>query len=159
MKAISIFFLTIGIVAILFFPLQKASTDSYDSFGLRILGFFSSDSKPSANIFGTTGDLVEFTIQKNAVISGVTQASGLLKGGYFFEGNARGMLLDGNKQVQKTFSITATGDWMTTDAVPFDMTIDASGMLPGSGYIRIANDNPSGDSSKDKYVDIPVVFQ
>ncbi len=159
MKALIIFFSTIVILAILVFPLQKASTDSYDSFGLRILGLFSSGSKSNSNIFGTTGDLVEFTIQKNATISGVTQASGLLKGGYFFEGNARGMLLDGNKNIQKTFPITASGDWMTADAVAFDMTFDATGMPSGSGYIRIANDNPSGDSSKDKYIDIPVVFQ
>ena len=48
---------------------------------------------------------------------------------------------------------------MTTDAVSFTGTVDLTGIRATQGYIRLGNENPSGDPSGDKYVDIPVVFQ
>ncbi len=114
---------------------------------------------PIASISGDTADFVSFSITPGATISGTMTATGSVKGAYFNEANARGMLLDANKNVIKMFSITATGEWMTSDPVAFTTTFDTTGAPSGAGYIRIANDNPSGDPSRDKYIDIPVVFQ
>lgn len=158
MRALANFIFGVGVIAVLIFPLQKNSTDSYDSYGIRLLGMFSDVAKIDTNFFKTTGDLLDFSIPKNSVIAGEIEASGILKGDYFFEANARGMLLDANKNVLKTFPIMATSDWQTTDGVPFTMTIDATGVTPGPGFIRIQNDNPTGDVSKDKFIDVPVVI-
>ena len=68
-------------------------------------------------------------------------------------------MLDENKNTLKTFPLTSTSDWMTTDAVSFTGTVDLTGIRATQGYIRLGNENPSGDPSGDKYVDIPVVFQ
>ena len=159
MRVIVNFILVIGVIAVLIYPLQKDSTLPYDSYGMRFLNLIGVGGKIDTNFFKTSGDLLDFSIVKNEPISGVVEASGILKGGYFFEGNARGMILDSNKNVLKTFPVTATADWMTADGVPFTMTVDATGISAGNGYIRIANDNPSGDPTKDKFIDIPVVFE
>ena len=85
--------------------------------------------------------------------------TGSIKGGYFFEGQAQGLLLNINKNLIKRFPVTAVGDWMTSEPVSFTATFDATDAPSDFGYIRIANDNPSGDISKNKYVDIPVFFK
>lgn len=113
---------------------------------------------PTASISGDTANLVSVNVTPGQKISGKGTIYGVLKGAYFFEANARGMLLDSGKNTLKNFPISATTDWMTEGPVSFKATIDATG-LSGAGYIRIANDNPSGEPARDKYIDIPVVFQ
>ncbi len=118
---------------------------------------------PSSSIMpaieGDTASLVAISIEPGEVLSGARVVTGTLTGAYFFEANARGALLDANKNVLKEFPITATTDWMTAGPVAFTFTADASGVPAGAGYLRIANDNPSGDPALDKHIDIPVVFQ
>ena len=161
MKTILTFLAVVVVAAVLLYPLQKSATDPYDSFGKRIIQAIGGApaSSTSKAVFGTTGDLVDFSIPRNSTVSGVTDASGILKGGYFFEATARGMLLDATKTEVKSFPITAVGEWMTSEGVAFTMSFDASDMPAGPGYIRIANDNPSGDPANDKFVDVPVKFQ
>lgn len=107
---------------------------------------------------GDTANLVSFSIAPGAKLSGEITATGSLKGAYFFEATARGMLLDAGKNTLKSFQVKATSDWMTVDPVTFSATFDTTG-ISGSGYIRLANDNAMGDPSNDKFIDIPVVFQ
>lgn len=114
----------------------------------------------SEEISGNTADLVSISILPGQDLQSGAVVTGIIKGGYFFEANARGALLDASKATLKTFSITATGDWMTADPVAFSASVDTSGIPAGThGYFRIMNDNPSGDSANDKHVDVPVVFQ
>jgi hypothetical protein len=110
-------------------------------------------------ISGDTGNFVSFSIAPGATVSGKMNATGSIKGGYFFEAVAQGMLLDANKHVLRKFQFAATTDWMTSGVVAFKASIDATGIAPGAGYIRIANDNPSGIPANEKYIDIPVVFK
>jgi hypothetical protein len=162
MKTIVQFISVIIVIGVLVLPLQKGATEPYDSLGLRLMDVLTSGKasiKSKKNLFGTAGDLVLFTIPRDSKVGGRIEATGILKGGYFFEGNAVGSLLSENKSVLKTFPITATGEWMTIDGVPFEMSVDAYDILPGKGFIRIANDNPSGDPENDKYIDVPVVFE
>ena len=108
---------------------------------------------------GGTGDLVAFSISPGSKISGKVVAIGRIQGGYFFEGNIMVKILDANKNLLKTGNGTATSDWMTVKPVAFTATVDVTGIPSGPGYIRLENDNPSGDPAKDKYIDIPVTFQ
>ena len=54
----------------------------------------------------------------------------------------------------------AQGDWMTSEYVPFTATLTFTQQpSPGlAGTLILKNDNPSGDPTKEKELDIPVTF-
>lgn len=108
---------------------------------------------------GDTANLVSVSLVPGQTVSGMLTVTGSIKGAYFFEANAVGQVLDANKNVLKSFPLTATSDWMTAEPVSFSGTVDLSGVTAGKGYIRIHNDNPSGEPAHDRFIDIPVVFQ
>ncbi len=114
-------------------------------------------------ISGNTSDLISLSIKPGNIVTEGETITGAIKGGYFFEAQAHAELLDENKNHMTQFPISATSDWMTSGPVDFKMSIsyavDDKAITKGTGYIRMENDNPSGDPSKDKYIDIPVVFQ
>lgn len=115
--------------------------------------------EPTPVVSGDTANLVSLSVSAGQKLSGVVTITGALTGAYFFEANARGMLLDANKNLVLQFPIGATSeDWMTTEAVAFSATVSVPVTLSGKGYLRIANDNPSGEPANDKFVDVPVVF-
>ncbi len=111
------------------------------------------------SVSGDKENFVTASISANQVLSGVFTIGGAVKGGYFFEANARGMLLDEDQKVLKTFPISATSDWMTNGPVGFTATVDTTDIPKGPGYFRIAKDNPKGDASGDAHIDIPVIFK
>jgi hypothetical protein len=109
-------------------------------------------------ISGDTADFVSFSILPGSSVSGIVNATGSVKGSYFFEANMVVKILDADKNELKSGHGTATSDWMTEGPVVFGTTLDFTGITQGSGFIRLQNDNPSGDPARDKYIDIPVVF-
>lgn len=115
--------------------------------------------EPAPAYSGDTTNLVSVSLVPGQAVSGMLTVSGTLKGAYFFEANAVGQVLDAEKNVLKSFPLTATTDWMTAEPVSFSGTIDLAGVPLGAGYIRIHNDNPSGEPANDRYIDIPVIFQ
>lgn len=110
-------------------------------------------------VTGDTANFVSFSVAPGAMVGGTVVATGTLKGGYFFEANMRVHVLDAAKNTLKETNGTATTDWMTAGPVSFTTSLNFTGITPGNGYIRLMNDNPSGDPVNDKYIDIPVVFQ
>lgn len=112
----------------------------------------------TGQISGMKDDLVSFSVPPNTKVVDGEIVSGSLKGAYFFEANVIGKLLDSDKNEIKSFPITATSEWMTVEPVSFSFVLDLSDVSAGQGYIRLQNDNPSGDTSLDKYIDIPVIF-
>ncbi len=117
----------------------------------------------SLEILGNKDDLVSISIVPGATIHEGDIITGSLKNNYFFEANARGDLLNANKDHMTGFPITATSDWMTTEPVNFSFTVsysvDDTPITKGPGYLEISNDNPSGDPANDKHILIPVVIQ
>jgi hypothetical protein len=103
-------------------------------------------------------DVVSLSIAPGANVSHGQVVTGVLRGGYFFEANARGMILDAQKNVLASFPIAATTDWMTAGEVSFTTTLSVPATAHGAGYFRIANDNPSGDTVNDKFSDVSVSF-
>ena len=112
-----------------------------------------------AEMTGSTADLISFSVKPGDTVAGKIEAEGVISGGYFFEGNIVVNILDANKNILKRGSGTATTDWMTDGPVTFTTTLDFTWVDGDTAFIRIANDNPSGDSAKDKFVDIPVVLE
>jgi hypothetical protein len=107
---------------------------------------------------GDVENLVQVSVVPGSVLSGEQTVTGVLTGAYFFEANARGSLVGADGTVFTEFPITATSDWMTAEEVSFTTTFSTANTTAGPGYLRIANDNASGDPQFDRYIDIPVIF-
>lgn len=104
-------------------------------------------------------DLVSLSITPNQTLSGLVNFTGSVKNAYFFEANIVIRILDVNNNVLKTGFGTATTDWMTTNPVSFQGSIDLTGLPTGPAYFQIHNDNASGLPQNDKFILIPIVIQ
>ena len=111
-----------------------------------------------SEIEGNKDDLVNFSVKPGDTISGVLDFNGTVKNAYFFEGNIGINALDENKNVLKRGNAMATTEWMTSEPVSFEGSIDLTGLPSGPGYIQIANDNPSDRRDLDKFIFIPIVI-
>lgn len=95
----------------------------------------------------------------NAAVSSPLAISGQARGNWYFEASFPVELKDASGNVLAQAPAQAQGDWMTTDFVPFALSLPFPAQTPGShGTLVLHNDNPSGDPAKDKSVEIPVVF-
>ena len=96
----------------------------------------------------------------NTLVGSTTlTVSGRARGSWYFEASAPIRLENENHTVIAYGNITAQGDWMTTDFVPFSATLAFHTQLPGSlGTLILTNDNPSDDPAKEKTLKIPVRF-
>lgn len=99
-------------------------------------------------------------------ISSPVSISGEARGTWYFEASFPITIVDWDGKIIGEGHATAKGDWMTEDFVPFEATIDfvkpdnfQAGTFSERGAIILHNDNPSGDPSKDKAVEMPVVFK
>ncbi len=104
-------------------------------------------------------DLVSFSIKPGDTVSGKMKATGVVSGGYFFEGSMPVSILSANKSLLRAGNAMAIGNWMTAGEVSFSTDLDFSGLSVGPGYIEIKNDNPSGDMANQKQILIPIVIQ
>ncbi|MEI8174761.1 MAG: hypothetical protein WCG28_02300 [bacterium] len=114
---------------------------------------------PKENLMGNKDDLISFSIWPNTKVHGVVSYRGIIKGGYFFEGNILINILDLNKKVLKASNGIAKSDWMTSGEVNFEGNIDFTNLPKGSVYFEIHNDNASGLPSNDKSILIPIIIE
>lgn len=103
----------------------------------------------SEKVEGNTDDLISFSIKPGQEVTGKMKVTGIIKGGYFFEGNLPMIILDANKNITLygPGHATATTDWMTAGPVSFETEFDFSTMPKGKAYIKIIQDDPSGGES------------
>ena len=110
-------------------------------------------------VLGNKADLDTFSIYPNSKVSGPMIVQGIVKNGYFFEGNILINILDKNKKVLKVSHANAMGEWMTINPVEFQGNLDFTGLVKGPGFIEIHNDNASGEPKNDKSILIPIVIE
>ncbi len=84
--------------------------------------------------------------------------SGRARGNWYFEASFPVKLLDGNGNQIVIAPAQAQGDWMTTDYVPFSVTLTFPTPATATGTLILQKDNPSGEPQFDDYVSIPVTF-
>lgn len=114
-------------------------------------------------LVGTEASSDEIVIE--APTSGDTVSSpitltGRARGSWYFEASAPVAVMDATGKIIGNGYITANGEWMTTEFVPFSGTITYENTSNAEGgAIIFMNDNPSGDESRAKYVAIPVYFR
>ncbi|MFA6586273.1 MAG: Gmad2 immunoglobulin-like domain-containing protein [Candidatus Paceibacterota bacterium] len=110
-------------------------------------------------MLGNKDDLISFSIVPYTKVHGILSYRGVIKGGYFFEGNILINILDSNKNILMKSNAVAKTDWMTSGPVSFEGNIDFTSLKKGAGYFEIHNDNASGLPENDKFVSIPIVIE
>ena len=100
-----------------------------------------------------------------STISSPLSLSGQARGNWFFEASAPVTLVNWDGLIIAEGFVTATGDWMTTEFVPFTGTLNfTSPYKVGNqdfmkrGTLIFKKDNPSGLPENDDALEIPVLF-
>lgn len=110
----------------------------------------------------TESDVIVNGIKDGSTVASPLTITGKAKGSYYFEASFPIMLTDWDGRIIATTTAQASSDWMSTGYVPFTATISFS--VPSTtpdlrrGTLIFHNDNPSGDHTRDKAVEIPVKF-
>jgi len=92
------------------------------------------------------------------VISNPVVVKGKARGNWYFEASFPARLIDANGKVLGTMSIQATGNWMTTEFVPFTATLDFTTPSTKTGTLILQKNNPSGLPENDNELRIPITF-
>jgi len=98
------------------------------------------------------------TPKPGQVISSPIIIKGKARGNWYFEASFPARLVDANGKVLGIMPIQATGEWMTTEFVPFTATMNFSISSTKTGTLILQKDNPSGLAVNDDELRIPVIF-
>ena len=122
---------------------------------LRSLYFFSDSSRGES-----LPNLIEVEMPAaNSKITSPVQIKGKARGYWFFEADAPIELVDVNYKLLARGHITAIGDWMTEDFVPFEASLDFEIPSAKKGYLIMRRSNASGLPEHDRAFFIPVNFK
>lgn len=97
--------------------------------------------------------------QPGASITSPVSISGKARGTWYFEASFPIQITDAQGTVLAQVPMQATGDWMTTEFVPFTGSVEFATPTTTTGFIIFKNDNPSGLPENEKSVSLPVRFQ
>jgi Immunoglobulin-like domain of bacterial spore germination len=99
------------------------------------------------------------------VVTSPLSLAGKARGNWFFEASAPVSLVNWDGLIIAEGFVTADGDWMTTEFVPFSGTLeftspykDGDPEFMKRGTLIFKKDNPSGLPENDDAVEIPVLF-
>lgn len=95
----------------------------------------------------------------NQKISSPLIISGKARGQWFFEASFPVQLYDEQKNLLGTGIAQAQGEWMTSNFVPFALTLEFSQPQTAKGVLILRKDNPSGLPEFDDELNIPVLFE
>ncbi len=105
------------------------------------------------------GDIeIKSPVQGEEIIGEVINIKGAIPGNWYFEGNATFKMLDTNTYKEVAFgNIQALSDWMTTQKVPFEISVSKQSLnYTGDITVIISSDNPEGDEKKTKRIYLPI---
>jgi hypothetical protein len=99
------------------------------------------------------------------VVTSPLTLTGQARGNWFFEASAPVTLVNWDGLIIAEGFVTADGDWMTTEFVPFTGTLEFTSPFKDGdqefmkrGSLIFKKDNPSGLPENDDAVEIPVLF-
>jgi hypothetical protein len=93
----------------------------------------------------------------DATVTSPLVVTGEARGSWYFEASFPVRLLDSNGNELAVAPAQAQGDWMTTDFVPFSVTLTFT-TTDTSGTLVLEKDNPSGLPENADSISIPVQF-
>ncbi|KKW14205.1 MAG: hypothetical protein UY54_C0021G0003 [Parcubacteria group bacterium GW2011_GWA2_50_10b] len=94
----------------------------------------------------------------NAVVTSPVTVSGEARGNWYFEASFPIKLLDANGRLLAQAPAQAQGEWMTTEFVPFRLSLPFATSTTATGILVLEKDNPSGLPENAAEVRIPVRF-
>ncbi len=94
----------------------------------------------------------------NAEVQSPLTIRGKARGFWYFEAEAPFKLVDKDYKTLAVGSVTAEGDWMTEDFVPFEAEISFEAPSDERGYLVFSRSNASGKPEHDRVYRIPVLF-
>lgn len=96
----------------------------------------------------------------NAEITSPLTIEGKARGTWYFEASFGVKLLDANGKTIALVPATAQSDWMTTNFVPYKVTLTFEPQPKGSkGTLILMKDNPSGLPEHDDSLVVPITFK
>jgi hypothetical protein len=104
-------------------------------------------------------DLIQVTSPVlNATVTSPLVATGQARGNWYFEASFPVELRDANGLLLAQKPATALSDWMTTNWVPFTVTLTFPTPATATGTLIFRKDNPSGEPANDASYSVPVTF-
>ncbi|HVW67087.1 MAG TPA: Gmad2 immunoglobulin-like domain-containing protein [Candidatus Peribacteraceae bacterium] len=131
---------------------QQNSSSSSSSSQTSVSSAMSWSSQPYADMIHVTSPLPGATVVSPLGVQGEAV------GNWYFEASFPITIKDAHGVVLGQGPAQAIGNWMTTGFVPFAATLPFSTPTTATGTLILQNDNPSGDPSMSKEIDIPVKF-
>jgi len=125
--------------------------------------FVAETTAPNGSQVSTTSDNLSgkiraINITSNQVVTSPLTVTGEARGNWYFEASFPVQLLDGTGKVLAIGPATAKGDWMTSNFVPFSITLTFKKPTTELGVLVLQNDNPSGLPENAYELRIPVRF-
>src|ERR1035437_6951636 len=80
----------------------------------------------------------------NSTIKSPLTVTGVARGNWYFEASFPVRLYDANGKELVATPAQAKGDWMTTEFVPFEVTLNFTKPTTATGTLVLQKDNPSG---------------
>jgi hypothetical protein len=113
----------------------------------------------SATSSANLSDKIQVTnVASNQVVKSPLTVTGQARGNWYFEATFPVQLVDGNGKVLISAPAQAKSDWMTTEFVPFSVTLSFAKPATATGTLILRNDNPSGLPENAYELRIPVRF-
>lgn len=97
----------------------------------------------------------------NQAVKSPLSIKGQARGSWFFEASFPVVLVDWDGKIIAQGQAKAKGDWMTTEFVPFEATLDftiAKDVYSNKGALILKKDNPSGLPANDDSLEIPILY-
>ena len=109
------------------------------------------------------GNIEEVMIQvfsplPNATVASPLTVTGKARGNWYFEASFPIRLFDGNGKELAVGIAQAQGEWMTTEFVPFQVTLNFTNPTTTTGTLVLEKDNPSGLPEHAAELRLPVKF-
>ncbi len=107
-------------------------------------------------------DVIKVTnIKIGDTISSPVTVKGEARGNWYFEASFPVVIVDWDGRIIADGPAQAKGDWMTTDYVPFEVTLTFTKPEGNNfrGAVILRKDNPSGLPANDMALEIPVTLQ
>ncbi|TSD06170.1 MAG: hypothetical protein Greene07147_29 [Parcubacteria group bacterium Greene0714_7] len=104
-------------------------------------------------------DIVVASPKPDETLGSIIDVSGRARGLWYFEASFPVEVVDSRGAVLGKSIATAQEDWMTEEFVPFTATITLTTPYAGPATLILRKDNPSGESSRDASISIPILIQ
>lgn len=99
------------------------------------------------------------TPRPNAVVKSPLTVRGQARGNWYFEASFPIRLYDANGKQLSVGIAQAQGEWMTTEFVPFEVSLTFDTPTTETGTLILEKDNASGLVEHDDHLELPVRFK